>query len=122
MRQEEYTDKWLRLDVGTKGKIKQDVLMTLASPNPKAGHVAAQVVSAIAAIDLPANQWPELVELMLSFVNNSDNTNLRISTLQAIGFICDNIVRTLPLYSKETVSILSFCSDPKFSVFALMRS
>lgn len=91
-RQQEYSNRWLALDQDTKGKIKQDSLMTLGSTTQRAGGVAAQVVSAIAAVELPAAAWPDLIELLLSFVNNPDNVNLRIATLQTIGFICETIV------------------------------
>lgn len=61
----------------------------------KAGSFAAQVVSAIAAVELPHDQWPDLIELLLGFVNNSTNANLKIATLQTIGYICESIVRRL---------------------------
>ncbi|TDL26856.1 ARM repeat-containing protein [Rickenella mellea] len=90
-RQQEYSTRWLALDQASKGKVKQDSLMALGSSTQRAGSVAAQVVAAIAAVELPAGQWTELIELLLSFVNNPDNVNLRIATLQTIGFICESI-------------------------------
>jgi importin subunit beta-1 len=80
------------LDSETKGKIKQDALLTLGSSSTKAGTFAAQVVAAIAAVELPNGQWQELIELLLGFINNQGNSNLKIATLQAIGFICETIV------------------------------
>lgn len=77
----------------SKGKIKQDALITLGSASSKAGAFASQVIAAIAAVELPQGQWPELIELLLGFVNNNEtNTNLKIATLQTIGFICETIV------------------------------
>ncbi|KAG1838676.1 armadillo-type protein, partial [Suillus tomentosus] len=64
--------------------------------------VAAQVVSAIAAVELPVGQWPDLVEILLGFINTSDDTNLKIATLQAIGYICETIV--LALRSNEILT------------------
>ncbi|KAK0463208.1 armadillo-type protein [Desarmillaria tabescens] len=90
-RQTEYSNRWLSLDPDTKAKIKQDALMTLASPNLKAGQFASQVVAAIAAVELPQDQWKDLIEILLGFVNNQPNTNLKIATLQTIGFICETI-------------------------------
>jgi importin subunit beta-1 len=82
------------LDAETRGKIKQDALMTLGSTSTKAGTFAAQVVAAIASVELPQAQWQDLIELLLGFVNNQQgNNNLKVSTLQAIGFICESIVR-----------------------------
>jgi importin subunit beta-1 len=85
----------MALDVDARQKIKEASLLTLASPQPRAGAVAAQVVSAIAAVELPVGQWPDLVEILLGFINTSDDTNLKIATLQAIGYICETIVRYL---------------------------
>lgn len=68
--------------------------MTLGSNSAKAGTFAAQVVAAIAAVELPNGQWNDLIEVLLGFVNNQPSTNLKIATLQAIGFICESIVCT----------------------------
>ena len=94
-RQQEYSNRWLSLPNETKAKIKQDALLTLGSASQKAGNFASTVVAAIAAVELPQGHWTELIELLLGFVNNQTNTNLKISTLQTIGFICETIVRVL---------------------------
>jgi hypothetical protein len=80
------------LGTDAKAKIKQDALMTLGSASQKAGAFASQVVAAIAAVELPLGQWGELIEMLLGFVNTQANVNLRIATLQTIGFICESIV------------------------------
>ena len=67
-------------------------MKTLASSESKAGSVAAQVVSAIASIELPVGEWHEAFELLLRFVQTSDNVNLKVATFQAIGYICGSIV------------------------------
>ncbi|KAI5990978.1 armadillo-type protein [Pisolithus albus] len=78
----QYTTRWLSPDNDTKAKIKQEVLVTLASPFLRAGGFLAQVVAAIASVELPHDQWPDLIELLLGFVNNLTNANLRIATLK----------------------------------------
>ncbi|KAF6749546.1 karyopherin Kap95 [Ephemerocybe angulata] len=90
-RQTEYSTRWLALNDDVKSKIKQDALMTLGSPSAKAGNFASQVVSAIAAVELPEGRWNDLIEVLLGFVNNEQNTNLKVATLQTIGFICEAI-------------------------------
>jgi importin subunit beta-1 len=90
-----YSARWLALDLDTKGRVKQEVLRSLASASIKAGTFAAQVVASIASVELPVNQWPEAIEILLGFVNSPDNVNLRVSSLQAIGFICESIVGAL---------------------------
>lgn len=89
-RSEEYSNRWLAVPPDTRSKIKHDSLIALGSSVKQVGTVAAQLVAAIAAVELPSGQWPELVELLLSFMGQS-NVNLRVATLQAIGFICESI-------------------------------
>jgi len=92
-RQNEYANRWLSTDAATRDKIKRESLVSLGSPSAKAGGVAAQVVAAIAAVEIPHDQWPDLIGSLLGFVNNPQAaTNLKIATLQAIGFICESIV------------------------------
>jgi importin subunit beta-1 len=83
----------MAISADTRQKIKEASLVILASPQPRAGAVAAQVVSAIAAVELPVGQWPDIIEILLGFINTSDDTNLKIATLQTIGYICETIVR-----------------------------
>ena len=69
-------------------------------------------MAAIATVELPNGQWPELVELLLSFMGQS-NVNLRVATLQAIGFICESIVCPILLdqdvnFSNRMIRILQF--------------
>lgn len=90
----------MNLPADAKHKIKQDALLTLASPSTKAGGFASQVVAAIATVELPAGQWEDLITTLLGFVNNQDNANLKIATLQTIGFICETIVSTLLSFVK----------------------
>jgi importin subunit beta-1 len=76
-------------------RIKNEALTTLASPSTKAGTFASQVVAAIASVELPNNQWSDLIGILLGLVNNGDNANLRIAALQTIGYICESIVRMI---------------------------
>ncbi|KAG7087450.1 hypothetical protein E1B28_013416 [Marasmius oreades] len=105
-RQNEYTNRWISMNPEAKSKIKQDALMTLGSVNQKAGTFASQVVAAIAAVELPHGDWQDLIEILLGFVNNqTNNTNLKIATLQAIGFVCEQIKpEILALRSNEILT------------------
>ncbi|KAG6888559.1 hypothetical protein C0992_008188 [Termitomyces sp. T32_za158] len=104
-RQQEYASRWLALPADTRATIKQDALRTLAAPAQKAANFASTVVAAIAAVELPNGHWPDLIELLLGFVNSQNNTNLKISTLQTIGFICESIKpEILSLRSNEILT------------------
>ena len=65
----------------------------LASAQAKARHTAAQAVAAIATIDLPHNQWPELIQGLVNNVTNTNNAYVKQSSLEALGYICEEIVR-----------------------------
>jgi anaerobic C4-dicarboxylate transporter len=119
-RQTDYSTRWLALNVDAKNKIKQEALMCLGSPSQKAGIFASQVVAAIAAVELPVNQWADLIELLLSFVNNQTNANLKIATLQTIGFICEVIVRLDDSFQR--VLSQCYCVETGDSESALERN
>ena len=89
--------------MNTRNQIKELTLKTLGSPNSKVGQVAAQFTAAIAAIEFPVAQWLNVIEMLLGFMNQG-NTQLRVATLQAIGYICESIVsaRRMALYAYLT--------------------
>ncbi|KAH9922336.1 ARM repeat-containing protein [Epithele typhae] len=106
-RQTDYANRWLALDDGTKNKVKQDALMALASSDGKVGTVAAQVVSAIASVELPNGQWMDVVGILLGFVSDPANVNLRVATLQTIGFICEALQSQPDILSMRSNEILT---------------
>ncbi|KAK4133361.1 ARM repeat-containing protein [Trichocladium antarcticum] len=82
--------KWLNhTDQDTKTRVKQLSLETLSSSNAQAGQATAQVVAAIAAIELPRNQWPDLMNGLVRNVSEGTQ-HQKQSSLTAIGFICES--------------------------------
>lgn len=90
-RREEYQQKWQNLPVQIKQPIKDATLQTLHTSDGKAGQSAAQFLAAIAAVELPAGQWPELMDRLVSNVNESTPAQVKQASLQAIGYICENV-------------------------------
>ncbi|KAH7341815.1 armadillo-type protein [Rhizoctonia solani] len=88
-RQQELNERWLALPQETRAGVKHGAMATLGSPQPRAGTFAAQVVSAIAAIEVPAEQWPDLITQLLAFASDASNVGLRMNALTAIGQICE---------------------------------
>jgi len=91
-RQEEYAARWTSLDPSTRDKLKHDALATLDAQDRGARNVSGQVIAAIAAIELPAGLWNNLIAQLLELASRGDNPNLRQATLQTIGYICEGIV------------------------------
>lgn len=64
-------------------------LQTLSSTNSQAGQAAAQVVAAIGAIELPREQWPELMPTLVQNVSQGE-AHQKQASLTTIGFICES--------------------------------
>lgn len=89
-RQAELQAKWLnQTDQETKTRIKQLALETLSSTNAQAGQATAQVIAAVAAIELPRNQWPDLMHVLVRNVSEGTQ-HQKQSSLTTIGFICES--------------------------------
>ena len=84
----EVQNQWLNLDPNTKQAVKNLALQTLGSSDSRAGQSAAQFISSIAAIELPREQWPELMPALVENVGSGSDSKKQAS-LTAIGFICE---------------------------------
>ena len=89
-RQQELQAKWLQqTDQETKDRVKSLSLQTLASDNAQAGQAAAQVIASIASIELPRNQWADLMGTLVQNVS-SGAPHQKQASLTCIGFICES--------------------------------
>ncbi len=102
---------WLHTDPAAKLQIKKTVLSALAAGSKVARHTAAMAISAMATIDLPQNQWPDLIEGLVKNVTGGSSgadaaaadggggaggtgaasPHLTQSSLEALGYICEEI-------------------------------
>jgi importin subunit beta-1 len=83
-------ERWLtQIDPSIKTTVKELALKTLQSANSRAGQAAAQFITAIAAIEMPRNQWPELMHTLVDGVGNGSD-NQKQASLTAIGYICES--------------------------------
>ncbi|KAI0130123.1 armadillo-type protein [Xylariales sp. AK1849] len=89
-RQHELQAKWLQqTDQETKTRVKTLTLNTLASNNSQAGQAAAQVIAAIAGIELPRNQWTDLMTTLVQNVSGGA-PHQKQASLTCIGYICES--------------------------------
>ncbi|CAI7747871.1 unnamed protein product [Closterium sp. NIES-54] len=110
VRKTEFIQRWIALDAAIKGQIKAALLATLGSPVQDARHTSAQVVAKIAAIELPRNEWPELVVGLLGNMGSPAQPqpdHLKESTLEALGFVCEEIAGTDSLAQEQVNSVLT---------------
>ncbi|PWN46943.1 putative karyopherin beta-1 subunit [Violaceomyces palustris] len=90
-RTEEFAQRWSSLAPELRADVKGKSLSALGSQEHRAGTAAAQVVAAIAAIELPRGEWSDLITQLLGAMSDQSNMRLRQASLQAIGFTCEVI-------------------------------
>lgn len=88
---QEYQRRWLSFHQEVKDYIKKNVLETLGTETTRPSS-AAQCVAYIACAELPHHCWQEVVQILTENITNPGSTEmLRESTLEAIGYICQDI-------------------------------
>ncbi|MCJ1233378.1 karyopherin beta [Varicellaria rhodocarpa] len=81
--------KWIQtIDPNVKKSVKTLALQTLGSRDARAGQSAGQFVASIAAIEIPRNEWPELMPTLVQNVGSGED-QLKQASLTSIGFICE---------------------------------
>nr|CAD2138907.1 unnamed protein product [Meloidogyne enterolobii] len=93
-REQSFFDKnklrWLSVPLEVRQYVKECVLKTLGTEVRPSS--AAQCVAAISCIEFPIRQWPELIDrLNANVTTKSDNPLLKESSLEALGYICQDL-------------------------------
>uniref|UniRef100_A0A0N5AV98 Importin N-terminal domain-containing protein n=1 Tax=Syphacia muris TaxID=451379 RepID=A0A0N5AV98_9BILA len=87
----DYLNRWLALPEDVRQFIKGNVMQTLGT-EPFRPSVAAQCVAAIACAEIPQSLWPNVIQQLMQNVTNSvASESLKESSLEALGYICQDI-------------------------------
>jgi importin subunit beta-1 len=82
--------RWIQqIPQQVKSQVRELALKTLASNDSRAGQSSAQFITALAIIELPRNEWPELMGILVQNVGTGSN-HLKQASLATIGFICES--------------------------------
>jgi importin subunit beta-1 len=85
----EVQQRWIQqLDPNVKKSVKDLALKTLASRDSRAGQSAGQFIASIAAIEIPRNEWPELMTALVENVGQGGD-HVKQASLVTIGYICE---------------------------------
>ncbi|KAK6202673.1 armadillo-type protein [Scheffersomyces amazonensis] len=98
--------RWINLNIDSKTKIKTKALQALETEDEKVAGSAAQVVAAIADIELPRNEWPELIPTIINNTKPENKTNIKKASHLAIGYICESADPTNPAIIAQASGIL----------------
>jgi len=87
----QYEERWLAMPEDVRLYTKQNVLGSLGTENFRPS-AAAQCLQLIAMVELPRGLWPNLLATLVQNVTNAASTEImKESTLQAIGYICQDV-------------------------------
>ncbi|EJW85440.1 hypothetical protein WUBG_03649 [Wuchereria bancrofti] len=101
----EYLRRWLALPIDVREFVKQNVVRTLGT-EPFRPSIAAQCVAAIACAEIPSQMWPDVITHLKDSVIATNNSEiLREASLEALGYICQDICGTL--LERESNQILT---------------
>lgn len=88
---QQFAQRWsTQIDPDSRHHIKQFTLQALVDPETRVANAAAQLIAAIAEIELPLNQWPELMKIMVDNTAQDQPENVKRASLLALGYICES--------------------------------
>jgi importin subunit beta-1 len=69
-------------------------LVTLGASDHQTSNQAANFIASVAAIEIPRNDWPELMTALVEGVHTGPKS-LKLGSYKAIEYICETVVRYL---------------------------
>lgn len=84
-------ERWLSLEQASTLHIKENALKALMSKDESTGRAAAQLVAAIADIELPLNQWPDLIPFIIENTQLEKEDYIKKVSLLTIGYVCESL-------------------------------
>lgn len=82
-------ERWLGVDPALRQSIKDTALNILDSTSDRVGSTGAQLVAAIAEVELPVKQWPGLTQVLVDKTGREQPDNVKRASLLAIGYVCE---------------------------------
>ena len=109
----EYAQRWLGLPVAVRRTVKTNILTALRSTSVRrTGNCIGQCVAFVAAAELPADQWPDLIPTLIAGAaagalgdrSSPVAANGRVAAMETIELICQELV-TVILTTKTTITL-----------------
>lgn len=88
-KKKQQAERWINLDQASKAQIKEISLKSLLTENDRVANAAAQLVAAIADIELPRQEWDNLIGIIVENTKPEKPEHVKRSSLLAIGYICE---------------------------------
>ncbi|KRX01471.1 Armadillo-type fold [Pseudocohnilembus persalinus] len=84
---------WDKVDLDIQNHAKNALIKTLIDQDQLARMAAANVIATISAIELPRNQWGDIVRSLSDNTNHQD-LNIRKTAITTLGYICESLKET----------------------------
>lgn len=105
-KKQEQASRWIALDPNAKQQIKQTALQSLLTENDRVANASAQLVAAIADIELPRGEWSDLISIIVDNTKPEKPQHIKRSSLLTIGFICETADPSDPKFAEISNGIL----------------
>ncbi|AAS51041.2 ACL187Wp [Eremothecium gossypii ATCC 10895] len=87
---QQFAQRWLGLvDAESRHHIKQFALAALVDKQPRVANASAQLIAAIADIELPRDEWPDLMKILVENTTQHQPENVKRASLLVLGYICE---------------------------------
>lgn len=92
VKSQQYAQRWVAtIDPASKEQIKVNAINGLMeSSEPRVANASAQLIAAIANIELPRGEWLDLMKTMVDNTSPSQPENVKRASLLALGYICES--------------------------------
>lgn len=105
-KKQEQAQRWISMDVAAKTEIKNAALQSLLTTNDRVANSCAQLVAAIAEIELPRKEWTDLIGIIVENTKPEKPEHVKRASLLTIGFICDSADPNDPTIIQQSNGIL----------------
>ncbi|KAG7885397.1 hypothetical protein KL936_005347 [Ogataea polymorpha] len=106
VKKQQLAERWVQQDSDLKQKIKDTALQTLLTRDERVANAAAQLVAAVADIELPLGTWNELMHIIVDNTKADKPVNVKRASLLAIGYVCESADATNPAVVAQANGIL----------------
>lgn len=106
IKRRQQAERWLQIDADSRQKIKDISLQALLTQDDRVANQAAQLVAAIASIELPRDEWPQLMHVIVENTKTDRPVNVKRASLLTIGYICESSDPTNPHVAAQSNGIL----------------
>lgn len=98
--------RWLALAQPARQQIKEASVLALMLEETPVANLAALLVAAIASVELPKTEWPELIPMIVTNTKLEQPVHVKRALLLAIGYICEQADPNDPGVAAQSNGIL----------------